>query len=623
MRGVSVLTKLTLLCVSIFFSAILCAGTVHAASGVTEGWYYAGETFKIGDVLYSVEGESPDLVLLGVGSELYLIRLHDCAYTAEKEYCYEETGYPDEKVKYAAGKALYGYYLSISDVVPALTITRKITPSSPEINQPVEILVTYENVGDYSMTDLRYAENIPPGFRIINPISTGSNVSFKIKSVPMGKLDSFTYTLVPEDFVSGVFLPNVSYLYNSKRYNIAVKSSTITVATPLAVSRSLPATISLGEIVPFDINITNNDEKDEMRATVVFTPPKSIIIKQRDGLVDGPNGTLNTTLVIPSGETVSTGFRFSAVGAGSLSLPTDVYVKMSDSSFRRHYDDKIQSKADAVVPSITLSSERSVYRMGYALTVRGLLRNTNPKTMFSDVKGTLSGQGVFTPETFDYEKIAPSKELVAIEKIVTLPVVENQTSYLLNLSGSVTTPSGDVIPFSAVKTINVKPFKDQVNITRTIEPAKPVAGKNITVTVTVKNIFGEYITFTAFDSYDSQVRRVSGLTYAETSMEKDTTKAVYIYQLEIPANYSRQTLDITTAITVKDELPVELTTSVPVSGVAPGIGAAGGSAVNGSGAGPQTAQNTTNGTSTTTTNSDTKGKMGFFASMWDFLKNIF
>ena len=96
----------------------LCASAYAASS--TTGWYYAGETFKIGDVIYSVEGTDYEKVLLGVGGQLFVIRLGDCVQTPTSKYCYEDSAYPSDSkhIKYSAGKELFGYYLSINSVAP-------------------------------------------------------------------------------------------------------------------------------------------------------------------------------------------------------------------------------------------------------------------------------------------------------------------------------------------------------------------------------------------------------------------------------------------------------------------------------------------------------------------------
>jgi uncharacterized repeat protein (TIGR01451 family) len=585
---------------------ILILITIPAIHADTSGWYYAGDTFKLDDVIYSVEGGfAYDKVLLDVGGKSYLISLNDCVSTVFAKYCYTQTAYPndDAHIKYQAGKQYYGYYLTINTVKPQVTTTRVLSSTSPKIGDQVQITVTLENKGDITVEDLTYVETIPEGLDLISgPNSDGKQITYVLKSLAPGKTDVFKYYVRPNDYVTKSLLPTFTYTFGGQKFNGTVAPLSFFVVTPLEITSTITPALNLDERGMYVLNITNKDTEYSMDVFVSLQLPEGL----RDGLTDfeeGKNRTFTKKLTLKPKETTNLKLAFTGAVSGKFTIPVDVNISIGPAKFKRHYEEIVTAKSDKLVASIKTSSNRATYRPGDRLVFTGILENVNTVTTFKTISGTLRAPGLFPDQTFSHEAFPPQKVLNEAEGTAFMPTVDAPKTFVITLDGEYATPGGEVFTFSAEKSITVNPIKQIVDVTRTVTPAKP--GQNITVTVSLKNIYGQYITYNTHEIYDPALVRASGVTYSEGSLDRDGSKDLYIYQLEIPANYN-QSFNLTTEVLVKGEDPVKFTTNVLLVGmVAPPVLKP-----------VEAVQNMTSSAE------PEKKELGFFASIWDFLVHL-
>jgi hypothetical protein len=482
----------------------------------TSDWHYAGDTFKLDGVLYSVEGFSTDKVLLGVGSKSYMISLGECAQTPLAEYCYIKSAYPDDEshIKYQSGKQYYGYLISITTVTPKLEVTRTMAPSSPVIGAQIEVQATIKNTADVTVESISYTESPPQGLRIIAGPNGASDISYSSKSLSPGQSETFKYYLRPYDYVDGNLQPSVTYSYAGQQFNTTVKPLTLTVASPLLVTHTISSSVNLDETGVYTLNLSNADPDRQITAHVAVRLPRGLHENGIQGFTEAAGGTYTADLTLPPRKNVSMQLKFLGSVSGTFTMPVEITANMAGTTFTRQYNDSVTAKADTLAPSITLSSTRANYRPGDPLTISGVLKNTNTVTSFRSISGTLNAPGLFPPAEFRHESFSPQRTLTEAEEQITIPAVTESKSYLIIFSGDYTTPGGEVFSFNTTRSITVAPVKEIVGITRTIEPASPVPGGNVTVTVTARNLFNQYVTFSAHETYDPALTRVGGITYS-------------------------------------------------------------------------------------------------------------
>ena len=597
--------------------ALVLLPLAFAASSTTTGWYYTGDTFKVGGTVFSVEGEDWQRVLLGVGGNLYFIENGTCRDMELSKYCYLNTAYPsdDDHIKYAAGHQYFGYYLSINQLEPKIEVTREASDTNPKLGDTVSIKVVVSNTGDYNVNYLTYNETIPAGFSLLS--MPGGTFTYQAKTLNAGSSKGFSYSIKAVDYVSGNLQPNITYAYGTHKYNLSVTPLAFLVDIPLAVTHYTTSSLNIGDQGIYALNISNNDDNDPMTAFVVIRFPSELYELGVQGLsrqsATGDATTYNTTLQLKPGKNASLRIDFGSSYSGTYHVQGNITATIGGTTFHRYYEDTVSTNSNKIIPTIRLSSGRTVFRPGEQVTVMALLRNTNANTTFSQVGGLLSGRGLFNDTKFNHDSFMPGKNITEAEIVAVMPNVVNSTPFTITLSGRYKTPAGEFLLFSENKTITVELSKDIVTLTRTVTPVTGVLGSNITVTVTATNIYNQYVTFTAHEIYDPMLTRIGGLSFAETSLERDATQQLYAYQLAIPENYT-SSINLTTNVLPKGEaLSTRSSTIVPV------IAAPSPSEQN------ATANNSANGPQQNATGAENapKKKLGFFASIWDFLTNLF
>jgi uncharacterized repeat protein (TIGR01451 family) len=580
--------------------------------GVSATWYYGGDTFTIDGTVYSV-GAFADYnkVLLGVGSRSHVIMLGECAKEGLSEYCYVRSAYPsdDTHIKYAAGNKLYGFDLSISTVKPAVGISRTSSTASPRIGDDVLITVTVENTGDYSIQNFRYTEPVPEGMRLVSGTSLGSSVLQEYKTVAPDDKRVFSYTLRPIDYVDAKLNPNITYTFEGKEFFPSLAPLTFFVETPLVIARGVPSTIPLGGQGTYTVNVSNRDKSEPMTVKVSMQMPKELKQMGITGLTPGSNNTYLAEFELEPQTNATVSYAFYAPIVGTYRIPLDITGTVHGTTFTRHYEESVTAKADKLAPSIKLSSSKLAYVAGDPLTISCILENVNDAVTFKTIAGTLSAPGLFEAEDFKHEAFGPKRKLTEAEVVAVIPQVEEAKVFTIICKGQYATPAGEIFEYETSKGITVNPLREAVKVTRSIQPSVFGPGMNITIRVSGQNVYGQYATFTATDMYPPQLARVGGLSFAETSLERDQSKELYTYQLEIPQNYTGA-FNITTSILLKGEVsPVKTVLPVYVNVTPPEDTVA-----------EENGENRQDGGSE---GSEELRKKGFFARTWAFLKEMF
>lgn len=598
---------------------LLIIPVVHAS--IKEDWYYSGDSFKMGGILYSVEGTDYTNVLLGVGDNLYLLQRGECVDKGLNRYCYIKSAYSPydaSHIKFAAGNRFFGYYISIEDNTPQLTISRKLTPSTPKFGEMAEVEVTVENTGEYITNYFTYNETLPRGLE-------GTNPTYLAKTINPGSKFVFTYSFTPSNYSGMSLTPVVNFKYTDKLYNVTVSPLLFTVEQPYTIEKNVTTTLNLGDVGYYYINITNKDQVYPMVGTMAINIPADFYIKEKTNLTQGQNNTYYADISLAPNEWRVVGLTYGTSYSNSYKIKLNISMTINKIFLPKFTEDTINARTDKLQPTVHLSSVRTKFKPGEEITIIGYLKNINQKTAFNNVQGMLTGPGIFNDTKFSHETFYPNKNLTEVELVAVMPPVSEATTFTISLKGTYLSPSNEVLTFEDKKNIVVEPAKEYVQLTRTITPLNATAGNNITVTVHVKNVYNEYLSFTAHEQYDPDLKFVGGIKFLDVSLNRDEEKDLYTYQLLMPdhpaVNYS-----LTTSINVKDEdYPVKFTTPVYVID-APA---------------PIILQNNT-GSINTTTNSknpitknssqtsfngtgtqENQTEKGFFAKIWEDIKRWF
>lgn len=571
-----------------FFLIIL----LLAPFALADGWYYPGDTFEANGILHSVEGSNHESVLVGVGAQLHLLRLDECKDIGFTKYCYDDTGYPDDEdhIKYAAGERYFGYHLSITTTAPDIKVTRSIDDSSPELGQRAALSVTFENEGDYDVRDVTFTEDIPEGLRVVSGPGSAQRIDFILPDLGKGKTYTMRYSLEPKRYGSFILDPNVTYRYKQTVKEEELGPVTIDVATPLEIDSAASATIGFDEDGWYEINLSNEGEQPLDYSLSLAVP-------------EGLSPTSETAFEgrLEPGEDASHRAEFYGAAGGNHKIRATIESELLGTTIAATDERTVKVLSEGLSPSLLLSSAKSAYAPGAQLTLTSKLANTNAKTRFTNVQGTVESE-LFASERFDISGISPGAERTASQFRFTVPEVNGTFPILLN--GSYKTPRGRMLSFSKRIEMKIARQPDVIELTRTISPQRPVPGENVTITVRAKNAYDRYITLTAHERLGA--RKVAGITYKETSLDAGASEDLYTYQVEAPGNGS---FTVTTFVQAKDEaLPQEFTEEIFIT--EPEEHAAL------EDIDPEEVQAEKD-------ERESKEEMGFLASVWDFLKGLF
>jgi len=580
------------------------------------GWYYAGDTFTEDGILYSVDGSDYDKVLFGAGKTSYIIPLGECVKTAFAEYCYSDTAYPDDesKVKYASGHKYYAYSITINTFTPEIIVTRTASVATPEFGKDVTFTVKIENEGDFSVENVSYFEAIPEGLRVLSgPTNVNGSISYKLKALPIRKLDQFEYTIKAVDYASTSLTPSFAYFYAGKEFTVTIPAYSFIIDTPLEVTHTLSSsTLNLGEEGTYTFTIKNKDSTEDLLVKATTKLPEGFKRKEVQGLAPADNNKYTLEKTFTPGEEATYSLTYTTEYSGNSEIPLDIFSTINGFSFEKHYVDTITAKADKLNPDIKFSSTRSSFRGGEKLTIQATLENVNKITTFKNINGYLNSPDLFENVNFEHESFPPEKKFTEIEKAVVFPLANETKNYRFLFKGEYATPSGEIYTYATEKSVTVDPVKEEVQITTTFTPEHPEKGKNVTVNVNIKNVFGEYISYSAHDSFDIDLIKIGGINFAEGSLERDQGAALYTYQLEIPENYTESEINLTTSVLVKgDPSPFKFIKTITFTGVETQQQ-------------EQTNVTTQNTTATQTTDGvDEENKQGFFTKLWSTIKGWF
>jgi len=568
-----------------------------------DGWYYSGDTWESGGILYSVDGNDPNTVLIGVDERLLLIPLYSCVELGNSEYCYTKTAYPDDDthIKYEAGEKLYAFYITVQTFEPEITTTRSVIQPD-DVKEYADVEITIANEGDFRVTNVQYRIAVPAGIKVLQGTKVGSDIVFKENVLAVGQQTKFRYRVLPEQYGSFAFDPNLTYEYEGKQYYIDPKDWTLTLADPIDVELETPKTLEIDELGTASITITNDGDEDIPVKVFLYAPEHAEIVS-----VDGLNSEMSSSFELMKDEEEEISFDFYTTGSTTFKW----FVNFTSGTYESDevYSQSVGTAEDYVDAEIRVFPAKGPYYSGFPLNISGILENLNDKVRFKNVKGEMTSD-LFRTIPFKHESIGPTIERTEAEAIITTPNVDETTTYDIKFTGTYESPRGRKYTFSETKSVTIVPFVRSVEIKHEWTPAKPLPGGNVTVTVTAKNVEGTYLTFDAHDKFSNDIVKSGGLSYAEASLERDASQKLYTYKLDIPEGYEKESFTVTTVVLVKDDILTEETVKEIPLGVPAGTVVA------------PDVEEETDTVVDADTNVDEK-EPGFLGKMWTGVKGVF
>ncbi len=565
----------------------LSPSTLAASKTYYSGWAYPGDTITVNNALYAVsEGSDPYQLLLKKGADEYLLKYRDCATSRDglERYCFNASDYADceygryscpkrcattdatcvepegawccpydvTHLKFASGKAHWGAYLQFYDVVPVMKLSRVVSAKTLKLGEEARVMVTFENTGDDAITGGVYRETIPRGFTVRSPDFTvvetadGTNLTLKVSLGPSGQ-KVVQYTLTPKEYETAVVQGRFSYVYKGEARNVTPTTYSVSVPSPFLVTHSLAkTTLEPGEETAYAYTIKNADSTSELVANVTFTGFDGVIVK-RDG-IGNESGALVLRARLKPGESKTGSFTISPKRTGVFSFIGNSSILVGGARFDYAVTDVAAVKTLPLSAKFQLSA--SSVKAGAPYVLRVLL--TAPKTRLSfkelavNVSSNYNG---FSRRSLARPTVPLDTTFVLAEYNLTAPSVDEKTTISFSLNGRYASPYGEPFTFAAAASLPVEPVTHGYKVTQTVSPTTVHAGKNVSVTVKVKNKYAEYHDVTVEDALPSGIVLAAGVREQSLGLQKLEEKKAYEYTITIPEDYVGDVYVVKTLVT--------------------------------------------------------------------------
>ncbi len=444
----------------------------------------------------------------------------------------------------------------------------------------------------------------------------GLTLAYARRILGPGERAALTYKVRADAPGTYTLSPTLTYTYDAPqgtvKGNASVEDERIAVTGLLNLSRRIEGDLDVDGTGKYTLALASEDSDESMDVDLTLALPQGIDAHDVAGFTQGTGRTLRARLTLDPHEQRTLSFGFTARGTGTFAIPLNATTTARGSSSTESYTDEVVVNERALAPSLRFSPDKASYPAGTSVAISGVLENTNPSLGFVGIGATLESP-LFGSLTSAGASLDPGKALTRPTTTVRLPGQNSSRTYAVRFSGKYLSPKGKEFTFSASRDITVGPSSLPLDVTHEFEPAQAVPGGNLTVRVSATNLRGSYLTLEAQERYPPSLVQRSGLTHATSSLESDAQAQLYLYQVEIPRDIAGSSLNVTTVVTLKDApAPLEFTAEVPI-------------AAREDGDMPAPLQNATVDAraSAPAAPGAEKKELGFFASIWDFLKGLF
>lgn len=521
--------------------ALLSLLILNAVSAY-DTWIYAGDSFEYENaIMYVEKGSNVQKILLYVDDYPYIIALDECKknYDLNQKYCIEEAAFEDpekfdDKIKYEFGEELFGYHLFIYDLVPELSIEREIRPDV-EVDKISSVTVTLTNEGEEIIKNIVYQENISYPFRLIDGYRKNNLFIYELPSLGAGQSREFRYEIIPDDYISDKLEPIVTYVYDNKKLTANVDPLSITLSTPLEITRTLTSQAKIDEEFTYKIVFKNKENSlMKLRAELVL-PEELEVINKKDYKF---NGKYIFESSIDDEETAE--IILSAPLTGNYQLKLLIDAEVNDIKIAKEYYNKIDVVITELVPTIQLS--RAKISESESGTIRFYLENNGLDT-FNDLKIDMKSD-LFPDAKKEFTKILTGQKTLIKEISFIAPTPKN---YPITFSGTYLSKNGELFSFEKTAILNVVENNQDVVIVQLINQTSAYAGDKIKVTVKLKNQKDNYVFVESDDSFSTTVTK-NGKSEADITLQDYEERTVYVYEITMP----EEDLMITTVVKEQD-----------------------------------------------------------------------
>ncbi|MEM4260430.1 MAG: hypothetical protein QXG00_04295 [Candidatus Woesearchaeota archaeon] len=531
-----------------FNSCFILAAVIH------EAYHHSGDTFKIGENIYTVKSNYPffNVVRLDVNGEMFIIQQNDSYRTTFYQYEFYITNLSWEDPYLTIdeyGRMQPGLFIKITYLEPVLSITRIAEKSNLGLNEITPITVKIKNTGSEIAQAVIFSETIPENVSLSGTNEVVNKINDKIYwngVLYPGKEKSFSYSVKQTKYGSSVLKANVSYYYEGLQKVQPAPDITLTVPIPYEFTTNIISPIKINDISTFTSKLKNKEQGKTMKFMVEYkvSPEVKVLTTSNSLKQISPNTYQDSGYLEPENEN-NYEIRFTSSESGDYQIKSEGYCEVNNINFTLN-NSKILFVINPTINSALFLNRQNI-RSGETFIVRAELKNNDPKRSFVDLKFTLSSD--FFSENIVLDSLNPGREYI-IEKEFTTPELEELHTHTIILNGSYKTEGGETLKSETKKMLTTSPANQTVTLTQDIDHKILRPNENYTVEVKVRNEKDDpIISINTYDEFPSNIILLHGDTKKFIpGLVGKQEKTMYTYKAIIPGDFELNNFTITTRL---------------------------------------------------------------------------
>jgi uncharacterized repeat protein (TIGR01451 family) len=556
------------------------------------------------------------------GTERVLVPVGGCADIGPLKYCVDSaSGAFDDETGDPMGTA----QLRVMQSGPEIDIDRDITDDEPNLGEEIEITATITNVGNERAVDVNYEDKFPFSAAVTSNFYTAAtNGVLWAGSLDKNKSMVVKYRLKFKDFAKFNSTAEAKFVFNNKVNKVKSDTILIEVSKPYRMTETISSrSVDLNEEITYSVSINNTDAVQDVKVNKLdIVIPAGAVFSYRDMAFDTSGQTASYSGTVPALSSKNFTLKFKSSKAMQGDLITKSDLKVSSKLFSEGFTNRIAIGISDILPEITISP--NPVTGGKELQIEAKITNFGENKV-SGISVSLTSDLV-DDKVFTNIELEAGKKHNAFNRIINAPAIDTETDYTVQLGGNYKNSAGKTVRFDAKDTVTVTPQEKVVEIT----PATSVSGKNVNITVSVKNLMPYKMTYVSLiDALPAGFRMSSGSRDADIEeLGIGEEKTAYSYVITVPESFNKDSFDITTTFNALDseekKVMTEKKSTIKIGSLAAGTKAASGTGNSTTEvAGSANVSANASQEAATEAGGEESGKPGVFRRMWLWVKGIF
>jgi len=561
---------------------LLLPGVLAVKEAKVSGWYASTDSFTFNKATYTLrlmsgeyraDDEEHNLyggtLRIRKNDESFIVSVGSCYEDINRTYCFVNKSFDRKEVDIdSQGNLQPAIQISLIEYTyeATLDIKRSFEKTKFALYEEGEVTITVTNTGDKMLSNIRITETTPDGFNITraqqNTVQVGNSILGTFHLLP-GKSWTTTYKIKGIDYKKSSY--TTSALYDTEQetdFEKKSSSATLEVLSPYKVTSSLAKKVDRNTPTEYKITITNNENEELQINNLKVYVPLSVGISSRTNLNTYSFNVLSHKGTIEPKTTKEFLVRLQTpyVGNYVLSYEGDITLKGKDYNISGESPLEVYTKG----MNCYFTFNKPTLEAGRSLQYTVVLKNLGETDDYLNINGT-----IHTPYE-DINFFIPSMIRGDSETVVnnryTLPFNTEDVKYPFRIEAKYYTSAGQEFTCVEENDYLVKGAETILLYDVFVSADKPSPGKQVNVVISTTNEIVDTINnITIYSNTTDPVRITSETRREIATLEQYEKIEVYTIEIEIPANYTKETIEIiTTGIVNSHDYIDSITTIIPV-----------------------------------------------------------